>query len=66
MIMAGLYVFFLTVFTGAGAALGYLAEQRWPGSGSLIAVGVFLAAVWLAWTVSLRISEHFWPEQPTT
>lgn len=65
MIIACLYVFFLAAFTAAGALLGYVAEQSWPGSGSLIAVAVFLAAVWFAWVAALRIWERFWPEQPT-
>jgi len=66
MIIAGLYVFFLALFTALGAGIGYVAEQRWPGSGTLIAVGIFMAAIWVAWTVTLRVSERFWPEQPTT
>lgn len=65
MIIAGLYVFFLAAFTVTGVAVGYLAEGMWPGTGTLIAVGVFIAAVWFAWSVSIRIVEHFWPPQPT-
>jgi hypothetical protein len=65
MIMLGLYVFFLTLFTAIGAAIGYVADQSWPGSGSLIAVAIFLGAAWFAWVVSVRVSERFWPEQPT-
>lgn len=65
MIILGLYVFFLALFTAIGAALGYVAEESWPGSGSLIAVAVFLAATWVSWVISVRVSERFWPEQPS-
>ena len=65
MILMGLYVLFLTIFTGIAAIVGYLSEQAYPGSGSLVAIGIFLAALWFAWTVSLRVSERFWPEQPS-
>jgi len=64
--MLGLYVFFLTLFTAIGAVIGYIADESWPGSGSLIAVAVFLAAVWFAWVVSVRVSERFWPEPPAS
>jgi hypothetical protein len=65
MIIAGLYVFFLVLFTAIGIGIGYFADESWPGSGTLIGTGAFLAAVWIAWVVTIRISEHFWPEQPT-
>jgi uncharacterized membrane protein len=65
MILLGLYVFFLALFTAIGAAIGYVAEDSWPGSGSLIAVAIFLAAAWFAWVVSVRISERLSPEQPS-
>ena len=61
----GLYVLFLTIFTGIAALVGYLSEQAYPGSGSLVAIAIFLAALWVAWTVSLRVSERFWPAQPS-
>lgn len=66
MILMGLYVFFLTIFTGIGVLIGYASEQSYPGSGSLVAVAIFLAALWFAWTVSLRISERYWPAQPSS
>ena len=66
MILLGLYVFFLALFTAMGAAVGYIAEDSWPGSGSLIAVAIFLVAAWCAWVISVRISEQFWPDQPAT
>ena len=65
MILLGLYVFFLAVFTGVAALLGYLAEASYPGSGSLIGITVFLGALWAAWVASLRVSERFWPQQPS-
>ena len=61
----GLYVLFLAIFTGIGALLGYASEQAYPGTGSLVAVGIFLVAVWVAWTISVRVSERFWPTQPS-
>jgi uncharacterized membrane protein len=64
MILLGLYVLLLTIFTAMGAAVGYVAEGSWPGSGSLIAVAIFLAAAWFAWVISVRISERYWPDQP--
>jgi uncharacterized membrane protein YcfT len=64
MILLGLYVFFLVIFTAMGAAVGYVAEGSWPGSGSLIAVAIFLGAAWFAWVISVRISERYWPDQP--
>jgi hypothetical protein len=66
MIMLGLYLFFLTLFTAIGAVIGYITDQTYPGSGSLIAVAVFLAAAWFAWVASVRISERFWPEPPAS
>ena len=65
MIIAGLYVFFLAVFTAVGVGVGYVAEESWDGSGSLIAVAIFLAAVWFAWVAAVRVSERLRPEQPT-
>ena len=65
MIILGLYLFFLTLFTAIGAAVGYIVDESWPGSGSLIAVAAFLAATWFAWVVSVRISERLSPEQPS-
>ncbi len=64
MILLGLYVFFLALFTAIGAAIGYVAEDSWPGSGSLIAVAIFLAAAWFAWVVAVRVSERLQPERP--
>lgn len=65
MILMGLYLLFLTIFTGIAALVGYLSEQAYPGSGSLVAVAIFLTAVWLAWSVSVRVAERYWPEQPS-
>lgn len=61
MILMGLYVLFLALFTAIGTAIGYACERAYPGSGSLVAVAIFLAAAWFAWTVSVRVSERFWP-----
>ncbi len=65
MILMGLYAIFLTIFTGIGVLIGYASERAYPGSGSLVAVALFLIALWFAWTVSLRISDHYWPPQPS-
>ena len=65
MILMGLYLLFLAIFTGIGALVGYLSEQAYPGSGSLVAIAIFLTALWVAWTVSVRVSERFWPTQPS-
>ena len=62
MILMGLYVLFLALFTAIGAALGYVAEEHWPGSGSLVAIAIFLCALWVAWVIAVRVSERFWPE----
>jgi hypothetical protein len=59
-----LYLVVLAILTGLGAAVGYASETRYPGSGSLVAVGIFMVAVWLAWTISVRVSDRFWPEKP--
>ena len=66
MIILGLYLFFLTLFTAIGAAVGYIVDESWPGSGSLIAVAAFLAATWFAWVVSVRIAERYWPQPPAS
>ena len=62
MMLMGVYVLFLAIFTAIGAALGYVAEASYPGSGSLLGIAVFLAALWAAWVAALRVSERLWPE----
>jgi hypothetical protein len=63
MILFLLYFAFLTLFTLIGALIGYLVDGRYPGSGSLVGIGIFMIALWVAWTVSVRITERFWPDQ---
>ena len=64
MILFLLYFAFLALFTMLGALIGYAVDVRSPGSGSLVAIGIFMIALWVAWTVSVRITERFWPDQP--
>jgi uncharacterized membrane protein YfcA len=64
MILFGFYFLFLTVFTVAGALVGYLVDARYPGSGSMVTVAVFMIALWGAWVLSVRITDRFWPEPP--
>jgi hypothetical protein len=66
MILLGFYLLFLTVITIIGCLIGYLVDVSFPGSGTLVGVGIFMAAVWVAWVISVRVTERFWPEQPTT
>ena len=60
-----LYFVFLTVFTVLGGVVGYVTDQSYPGSGSLVTVAIFMIALWAAWSISVRLTERFWPEQPT-
>jgi hypothetical protein len=66
MILLGFYLLFLTVITVIGCLIGYLVDASFPGSGTLVGVGIFMAAVWVAWVLSVRVTERYWPEQPTT
>jgi len=65
MAMLGLYVVFVALCGVLSAAIGYLTEQNFPGSGSLVTVVIFSAALWPAWIIAVRVTERFWPEQPT-
>ena len=58
------YFVFLAAFTIGGTAIGYLVEPRYPGSGTLVTIVIFLIALWAAWAISVRLTEHFWPEPP--
>ena len=60
-----LYFLFLTVFTLLGGLVGYIADQSYPGGGSLVTVAIFMIALWAAWSISVRLTECFWPERPT-
>jgi hypothetical protein len=56
------YFVFLTIFSVIGGIIGYLVEPSYPGSGSLITVAIFMIALWGAWTLSVRLVDHYWPE----
>ena len=62
--MLGLYVVFVALCGFLSVAIGFLAENSFPDSGSLVTVIVFSVALWPAWIVAVRVSERFWPEQP--
>ena len=64
MILFLLYFAFLTAFSVLGGLVGYVADARYPGSGSLVTVAIFMIALWGAWTLSVRITERYWPDQP--
>ena len=64
MILFVLYFAFLTAFSVLGGLIGYAADARYPGSGSLVTVAIFMIALWGAWTLSVRIAERYWPDQP--
>ena len=66
MAMLGLYAVLVALCGVLAAAIGYLTEQNVPGSGSLVTVVIFSVALWPAWIVAVRVTERFWPEQPTT
>jgi len=62
MLILVLYVIILGIFAVAGTVIGYVANGFYPGSGSFVAVAIFLVACWLAWTVSVWITDRFWPD----
>ena len=64
MILFVLYFAFLTAFSVLGGLVGYVVDDRYPGTGSLVTVAIFMIALWGAWTLSVRIAERFWPEPP--
>jgi hypothetical protein len=64
MILFVLYFAFLTAFSVLGGLVGYVADGRYPGSGSLVTVAIFMIALWGAWIISVRITERYWPEPP--
>jgi hypothetical protein len=65
MILFLLYFVFLTAFSVLGGLVGYVVDGRYPGSGSMVTVAIFMIALWGAWTLSVRITERYWPERPT-
>ena len=65
MAMLELYAVLVALCGVLSAAIGYLTEQAFLGSGSLVTVVAFSVALWPAWIVAVRVSERFWPEQPT-
>jgi uncharacterized membrane protein (DUF4010 family) len=64
MILFVLYFAFLTAFSVLGGLVGYVADARYPGTGSLVTVAIFMIALWGAWTISVRLTERYWPEPP--
>jgi hypothetical protein len=30
-----------------------------------VTVAIFMIALWAAWSISVRLTERFWPERPT-
>ena len=64
MILFLLYFVFLTAFSVAGGLIGYAVDGRYPGSGSMVTVAIFMIALWGAWTISVRITERYWPQPP--
>jgi hypothetical protein len=54
---------FVVVSGFLSAAIGYLTNMTNPGIGDLVMVGVFTLLMWPSWSLSLRITEHLWPEQ---
>jgi hypothetical protein len=64
MILFIVYFVLLTVFSVLGGLVGYMVDGRYPGSGSMVTVAVFMIALWGAWTLSVRITDRFWPEPP--
>jgi uncharacterized membrane protein (DUF4010 family) len=65
MILFLLYFVFLTIFSVLGGLVGYAADARYPGSGSMVTVAIFMIALWGAWTISVRLTERYWPDRPT-
>ena len=66
MAMLILYVVFVAICGVLAAAIGYLTEQSFAGSGSLVTVIIFSVALWPAWIIAVRVTERFWPEQPAS
>jgi hypothetical protein len=62
MLILVLYTIILVLFSVVGTVIGYVANDFYPGSGSFVAVAVFLVACWLAWSVSVAIMDRFWPD----
>jgi uncharacterized membrane protein (DUF4010 family) len=65
MILFLLYFVFLTIFSVLGGLVGYAADARYPGSGSMVTVAIFMIALWGAWIISVRLTERYWPDRPT-
>jgi len=65
MVLLAFYFLFLTFFSVIGGLIGYLVEAYYPGSGNMVMVTIFMIALWGAWVLSVRITDRFWPEQPT-
>jgi len=65
MILFLLYFVFLTIFSVLGGLVGYAADARYPGSGSMVTVAIFMIALWDAWIISVRLTERYWPDRPT-
>lgn len=63
MLILVLYTIILVVFSFVGTVIGYVANDFYPGSGSFVAVTIFLVACWLAWNVSVVIMDRFWPDR---
>ena len=63
MLLFVFYFVFLTIMSVIGFFLGLAAEQSYPGSGNLITVGVFMVALWAAWSLSVRIIDRYWPDK---
>jgi hypothetical protein len=64
MLLFGFYFLFLTIMSVIGFFIGLAAEQSYPGSGNIVTVAVFMIALWAAWTLSVRIVDRYWPDQP--
>ena len=64
MLLLGLYLLFLIIFSVLGWIVGGFVEQYYAGSGSIVVVAVFMVALWLGWVLAVKISERYQPEQP--
>lgn len=64
MMLFVIYFVLLTIFSVLGGAVGYAVEPFYPGTGSLVTVAIFMIALWAAWTLSVRICDRYFPEQP--
>jgi hypothetical protein len=66
MLLIGLYLLLLTVFSVLGWFVGGFVEQYYAGAGTFVVTAIFMVALWLAWVLAVKISERYQPEQPKT